>query len=478
MNVSGHGQISIGKHVVKLLVLICLTAVTLLGSGCAMFTIDTMKNRPLATDDKPLPTRATETLATTELPNGVFVGIAMSGGGSRASNFSAAVLLELQKLGILQHAAVISSVSGSSLTAAYYGLYGKDEKLWNEDSVRRHFRNNFELDWFGRWFIPWNIARYWTSNFSRSDIMEQVLDNELYDDSQFKEMPPGLPKILINATSFTSGRRFVFSDESFAKNLNSRLDSYPIANAVMASSAFPGVFHDVTLKDYRISPRKDTRHYEHLLDGGPSDNLGTSTIIDIIKKLYKAEKKPSGCFMFVIDAFNYQETPDHVQEADTRKFWDFLFDTNVAAASDALLVSRRINLMRELDIYVDDADIEPYVTADIYLDDQHKEKIDCQVWHLTFQRMYSPSFELAIGDKEQDQEKVRDVRKQVNSIPTRYKLVEVNGYASKSVQDYIFTAARILIHDDKACSKPVLTQVCDWFAAKNLPCAHLPFAPP
>src|SRR5437870_1721764 len=41
----------------------------------------------------------------------VFVGIAISGGGSRAANFSAAVLEELDRHGFLKHATALSSAS-------------------------------------------------------------------------------------------------------------------------------------------------------------------------------------------------------------------------------------------------------------------------------------------------------------------------------------------------------------------------------
>ncbi|MFM8550770.1 MAG: patatin-like phospholipase family protein, partial [Nitrospiraceae bacterium] len=51
-----------------------------------------------------------------------FVGLAMSGGGSRAAVFSAAVLFELHRYGLLQQTDVMSSVSGGSFAAAFYAL--------------------------------------------------------------------------------------------------------------------------------------------------------------------------------------------------------------------------------------------------------------------------------------------------------------------------------------------------------------------
>src|SRR5688500_3478893 len=59
--------------------------------------------------------------------DGHFVGIAISGGGSRFANFAAAAMFQLQKLGLLQKADYISSVSGGSMTAAYYCVSTDDE---------------------------------------------------------------------------------------------------------------------------------------------------------------------------------------------------------------------------------------------------------------------------------------------------------------------------------------------------------------
>jgi hypothetical protein len=76
-------------------------------------------------------TRADETIALERLPKGIFIGLAISGGGSRAANFSAAALLALDRLGFLEQVNTISSVSGGSLTTGYYGLFSGDKSRWN-----------------------------------------------------------------------------------------------------------------------------------------------------------------------------------------------------------------------------------------------------------------------------------------------------------------------------------------------------------
>lgn len=429
-------------------------------AGCGILPFYARANKGPTADWTP--TRATAELTLNDLSHRVFVGVAMSGGGSRAANFSAAVLLELQKIGLLQHVSAISSVSGSSLTAAYYGLFGEETKTkWNRDRLRELMLTNFEAKWFARWFLPHNIIRYWLTEFDRSDIMKGVFDDVLFEGKTFGNMPLGRPRVLINATSFTTGQRFVFTDETF-RRFKSRLDAYPVSHAVMASGAFPGIFHNVTLQNYRIS---GVQHYEHLYDGGPSDNLGINTLIDIVQKLYNPSNpsKPNGCFLFIVDAHPFQELPAHVLEADTRKALDFLIDSNLVNASDVLLTTRREDVLRQVGIDTRTIDPPPYQEFPIF-PDRPKEKggETCWAWHLTFQRLLSPGFATQWASKEEARDGYRHARQVglvVNAIPTRYQLAGPKPYTAQALQDYIFEAARLLLWEDEG----YLKQTCDWF---------------
>lgn len=474
---------------------IVLSIVMLILNGCSIITIDTMKNdplMPLSSQSPPPKTRASEKFADNRPNKDIFIGIAMSGGGSRATNFSAAVLRDLDKLGILQHATVISSVSGSSVAAAYYGLYGDNrtqDHPWDDEGVRKAFLTDFEQPWLISWFCPRNIFRYWLTNFSRSDIMANVLDDKLFDEHKYANFGNDkLPRIFINATSYTNGNAFVFSDEYFAERLNSRLDTYPVAKAVMASSAFPGVFHDITLKDYSVKnvelketqQHKSVENYEHLIDGGPSDNLGVIPI----KRVLEQMPQPKNCFLFVVDAYPYQEMPNDVQTADTREWYDFIVDTNVATSSDIMLTARRKDLMKDLTQFGDDVGFESYRDAEAIEPErtaakteikmlQEKLPIKCSVWHITFQRLHSRAFERGYGDSFLSAERLqflRRMRKVVNSVATRYKLTETLGYSPEAVQDYLFKAADILVREDKNESgRRILDLACDKFKRWGLP---------
>jgi hypothetical protein len=102
-----------------------------------------------------------------------FVGLTLSGGGTRSAVLSAAIMFEMQRLGILRSIDVISSVSGGSLTAALYAascdapqdcqpnVSEGDRIYWRERDVFLKLRHNFMGDWALSLFAnPVNVARY------------------------------------------------------------------------------------------------------------------------------------------------------------------------------------------------------------------------------------------------------------------------------------------------------------------------------
>jgi predicted acylesterase/phospholipase RssA len=462
-----------------LLRLVTIISFSLTTSGCAIFTIDTMHNQPLGPNPAQ-ETRATMNVAGDDLYYGKFIGIALSGGGSRAANFSAAVMFELdEQLQLLDKATAISSVSGSSLPAAYYGLYGRDTSRWNRDEVRTQMKKDFEERWIWSWFLPQNALRYWTTNFSRSDIMKDVLDSNLYHGSTFANMSSGRPHVLINSTSLALGKKFIFSNEKFKKDLNSRIDTYPVANAVMASSAFPGAFHDMTLYKYAASQgTSQEQEYEHLIDGGPFDNLGVTTLFKMANSLPKTGIKETKCLLFVVDAYPYPMKPMYIHTADTRSFIDYFVDSNIAAASDALLSVRRSDLLDELNVGFKDFDSnnEPFhlVSPDdeILLDDD--DKIYCGVWHIGLPRLLSPDFQKYAMQGGIPEDRINELATIVNSIPTRYKLTGTDKdgkeITADKLQEYLFTAARYLVNYDRDKNgKSVLEDVREWLGSHDHP---------
>jgi predicted acylesterase/phospholipase RssA len=109
----------------------CLLTASLLAAGCT--TLNSYTNEPLPV--KPPPSGRASLAVTAERGNPkVLVMLALSGGGSRAAYFSAAVMLKLQKIfperDLLREVDVLSSVSGGSMAAAYYAI-SRDARIYD-----------------------------------------------------------------------------------------------------------------------------------------------------------------------------------------------------------------------------------------------------------------------------------------------------------------------------------------------------------
>jgi predicted acylesterase/phospholipase RssA len=259
-------------------------------------------NSTRAAFDTPVPWRA----AGAPADDGYFVGLALSGGGSRSTNFAAACMFQLQKLGILQRIDCISSVSGGSLAAAYYCLH--DEQHWNPAEAQSRFTHPFASDVIFTTLLPWNLLAQLCTSWDRSDILAESFERHLYTRDgralTFADLRDDRPRLLLNATDLQSGRKFVFCNETFDE-LNSDLSDYPIAHAVTASAAVPVLLHQVTVRDFSTT----FKQYRHLLDGGVNDNLGVTTLVESYTSEIQraqadghADPYPKGMVLIVVDA--------------------------------------------------------------------------------------------------------------------------------------------------------------------------------
>jgi predicted acylesterase/phospholipase RssA len=233
--------------------------------------------------------------------NGYFVGLAISGGGSRSANFAAACMFQLQRLGFLRNVQCISCVSGGSLTATYYCCCKDSE--WNPQNVQEKLSGQFESTVIDKILLPWNFLGLLLGTVNRSDMLADEFQNALFTRNgralTFADLRPDRPRLLINSTDMQSGRYFLFDNSDFDQ-LNSNLNRYPLAYAVMASSAIPAILEPVTLRDWSTS----FPQYQHLVDGAVVDNLGVQTLVNS----YTAESElandpyPKGAILVVIDS--------------------------------------------------------------------------------------------------------------------------------------------------------------------------------
>ena len=217
-------------------------------------------------------------LEAAEYPHEPFVGLAISGGGSRSANFAAAVMEELDAYGFLDHIKVISAVSGGTLPAAYYSLKRSDPD-WSWTTLRNLVGTNF----YRRLWLkhnPWGLLKYTLTEYNRSDMMSEIFDDVLFQGSTFAQLNSRLPELIINATSLESGP-WRFTKRQFA-SIQSRLDTYPISRAVAASSAVPGIFQGIAVRAFNAT---DSYTYKHLVDGGITENLGVQNYSIFIENL-------------------------------------------------------------------------------------------------------------------------------------------------------------------------------------------------
>jgi predicted acylesterase/phospholipase RssA len=192
------------------------------------------------------------------LPNNsddLFVILTFSGGGKRAMAMSYGVMEKLKETRISWHGSerslldevdIISSVSGGSVTAAYYGLYG--DRLFQDFSERVLYRE-IKADLLKEVFSPRGWFRIFSSDFSRTDLTNEYYDREFFHGATFGDMRKARPFILINATDMMQGSRFEFSQDQFDL-LCSDLSQLHVSRAVTASTAFPVIFAPMRLDNH------------------------------------------------------------------------------------------------------------------------------------------------------------------------------------------------------------------------------------
>jgi predicted acylesterase/phospholipase RssA len=208
---------------------------------------------------------------------------------------------------LLDEVDCISSISGGSFTAAYYGLFG--ERIF-QDFRGRFLEENVQGALIRKLINPVNWIRLASPYFGRIDLAGEYYDREFFEGKTFASLaePSRRPFVILNATNMANGERFEFTQEQF-NFLASDLNSYPVSRAVAASSAFPFLLSPISLKnyphtnfvlprdyesgldDYDVNRRRyywamnraiytDDRRlpYLHLMDGGLADNIGLRPI--------------------------------------------------------------------------------------------------------------------------------------------------------------------------------------------------------
>ncbi|MBJ2123714.1 patatin-like phospholipase family protein [Flavobacterium sp. IB48] len=266
-------------------------------------------------------------------PN-IALGVAISGGGSRAQFFSMGVLLGLEEIqednssrNFLNEIDYFSTVSGGCYSAGYYLTILKNKLQYDNCSFNEFYFSKadaFKSD------VNKSATIFSLLNNSRNEkgekiSMAQRLDLEVlqYDSAnpenqnKFKtqmllsdffipkdsKLNPQLPIMVANGTAYNNGERFPFMphiiralkiDASLAPNkaslsldenhINNGYD-FPLTYAITASSAFPGVLPKTK---FGI---KNQDKILCVIDGGASDNMGYETLIELLHNDSKVKDK-------------------------------------------------------------------------------------------------------------------------------------------------------------------------------------------
>lgn len=245
------------------------------------------------------------------------IGLALSGGGSRAMAFHLGCLRALDRLGLLHRIDVLSTVSGGSVIGAYFHAHDGDFASFEakmREILSRGLANRMCRKLFGplglkvaaafaligivaiivalirtmvgllKLVMPGSLARHFESfdvrsplhRFaSRTSLLEAVLDELLFGGASMSDLRPK-PHLVINATELRTGSAFRFGTKESGSWRWGKLhrNDVSVAHAVAASAAYPlflPAFDETFTFDHNRALRAER---VVLTDGGIYDNLG------------------------------------------------------------------------------------------------------------------------------------------------------------------------------------------------------------
>lgn len=297
------------------------------------------------------------------------VGLAVSGGGSRAATFAAAALEALaeipvrvgtEKRSVLETVSYMSSVSGGSLATAYYVTRKppRPEPMLGEEGLSPRYREFFSgyktaMQWnfqrsalvrqfaFFRALNPTKLA-YSLSEVWDEDFLGHMTFAQLYE----REQRGDIPRVILNGTVYNSGRRFAFTtlpasdfDYNFVdlllkelKNPDRPVPVTPEGFSIIqkglekASRQFlPLTFEHIgaDYRNLRLSLAVATSAsfppvvgpvtyqvagrptYLHIGDGGLFDNLGTESLTTLFLKKIPQGSSKSGLIIVIDTSFPF-----------------------------------------------------------------------------------------------------------------------------------------------------------------------------
>jgi predicted acylesterase/phospholipase RssA len=232
--------------------------------------------------------------ATRAKPPNESLGLALSGGGSRAAAFHLGTIEGLNEVALLDEVDVVSSVSGGSVFAGAW-LAAR----WKGHDLRTFL--DFMADQLGHGFVARSVnfraCKLVLPSYTRSNLLSETFDDALMYGMPLSELPKR-PLLCINASVMNTGQVGKFSRHGFSStglyapgrtqsfsNPIIPLPDFPVALAATASAAFPVGLPPVYLMRCKHIPPgwggpdlADHKRFA-LTDGGVLENLGVQTLL-------------------------------------------------------------------------------------------------------------------------------------------------------------------------------------------------------
>ena len=221
------------------------------------------------------------------------IGLTLSGGGIRATVFHLGVLARLARQSLLEDVVFLSTVSGGSLSAALVRACsdnswpGSNTFLQHTIPKARRLLTSRSLD---RAFLRRMLLYPWTLRHGRAAALAGALQ-DCWSVTDLLSDLPDTPRWIINATCYETGKNWRFMKKRMGDYVIGYVASprLPIAQAVAASSAVPGLVGSLELNTGRFewfaysrarTPRPHAPRFRTLTlwDGGIYDNLGVEAL--------------------------------------------------------------------------------------------------------------------------------------------------------------------------------------------------------
>jgi predicted acylesterase/phospholipase RssA len=308
------------------------------------------------------------------------VGLAVSGGGSRAATFAAGALEALADIRImregkersaLETVTHMSSVSGGSLATAYYTMKKppKSVPVLGEQGLSPMYRNFFsdfktamQMDFQSRaavrqllYFRAFNPTKFaysfsevWDSNFFEEMTFSQLYAREQRGDS---------PRVILNGTVYNSGQRFALTTlpseefeydfiELLVKELKKPDRPVPVTPEGLAiiqsglekakKQFLPLTFEQIGAnhENLRVSLAVATSAsfppivgpvtysvdgrppYHHIGDGGLFDNLGTESLTTLFLKKIPQGSSRKGLIIVIDTSFPFDANEGELDNSE------------------------------------------------------------------------------------------------------------------------------------------------------------------